>query len=168
MPTIIVTEGMYGVLDIFGATVEFMTPSEDTSGDYCVLMGTLPAGGYVPLHSHPDDESFYLVSGAVQVLSERDRGFEWLDVRPQGFIHIPGGAKHGFRNKSTEEPVVQLITTTRRLGRFFQEIGRPVAPGTFAPPPTSEELERFMQLAAKYGHWMGSPAENAAVGLQAF
>src|SRR5262245_40685599 len=28
--------------------------------DYCVMIGTIPAGGCVPLHSHRDIESFFL------------------------------------------------------------------------------------------------------------
>jgi hypothetical protein len=58
-----------------------------------------------------------------------------------------------------------LMTTTPQLGRFFQEIVRPVTPGVPPPSPTLAELAHCMRLAAHYHHWLGSPADNAAVGI---
>src|SRR4051812_40204687 len=136
--THLVNKGIYGVLDVFGPTVEFLTSPSEPDAAYCVMMGTIPPGVSVPLHSHPDAESFFLLSGAVQVLSQPGDRFEWLDVKPGGFVHVPGGAKHAFRNSSSE-PVVQLITTTPKLGRFFQEIGRPVTAEGPLPPPTHDD-----------------------------
>jgi quercetin dioxygenase-like cupin family protein len=160
--TTLVRPGTPAVLDVFGPTVEFLTaPAE---ADYCVIRGTIPPGVAVPLHAHADFEGFYVVAGAVQVLAERDHGFDWLDARPGDFIQIPGGARHGFRNTSGE-PVVQLVTTTPRLGQFFREVGRPVTAGAALPPPTPDELRRFAEVAARYGHWLGSPDENVAVGI---
>lgn len=85
-------------------------------------------------------------------------------MRPGESAHVPGGAKHAFRNTRTE-PVVQLVTTTTNLGRFFREIGTPVDPRATEAPPAPADLERFARLAAKYGHWLGSPEENARIGL---
>jgi quercetin dioxygenase-like cupin family protein len=148
----IVDRRTYGVLDVLGPTLELLTSPEETGAVYCVMMGTVPPGVSVPLHSHPDVESFYLISGAVQVLSQRENQFQWLDVKPGDFVHVPGGAKHAFRNTSSEQ-VVQLITTTPKLGRFFQEIGRPATTGVSPPPPTPDELEHFARVANKYGYW---------------
>jgi quercetin dioxygenase-like cupin family protein len=164
----IVNEGTYGVLDVFGPTLEFLIfPEEADGGGYCVMTGTIPPGVSVPLHSHPDIESFFLVSGAVQIMSQRDGKFEWLDVKPGELVHVPSNAKHAWRNTSNE-PAVQLITTTPKLGRFFLEIGRPVRAGRASvalSPPTRDELQHFMRVAANYGYWLGSPAENAAIGI---
>jgi Cupin domain len=131
---------------------------------YCVMKGTIPAGGSVPLHSHLDPESFFVISGRAQVLIERADRLEWIDVKAGDFVHIPGGAKHAHRNPSNG-PVVELATSTPRLGRFFQEVARPLAAGR-PTPPTPEDLERFARIAAKYQHWLASPEENAAVGIQ--
>jgi len=77
---------------------------------------------------------------------------------------VPANARHAWRNVS-EEPLVNLIITTKRLGRFFQEAGRP-ATGTRQPPPTPEELTRFAAISAKDGYWNATPEENAAVGIK--
>jgi quercetin dioxygenase-like cupin family protein len=161
MRTTLVRKGTPAILDVFGPTVEILT---STTEAFCMVRGTIPPGASVPIHAHSDFEGFFVVSGAVQVLAERDGGFKWLDARQGDYIQIPGGEKHGFRNTSSE-PVVQLITTTPRLGQFFQEVGRPVAAGDLLPPPTPDELRRFAEVAARYGHWLGSPEENAALGI---
>jgi quercetin dioxygenase-like cupin family protein len=161
----IVARGTHGVLDLFGPTMEFLASPAELGSDYCVMLGTIPPGVAVQLHSHPDDESFYVLSGRVQVLALSGDAFEWIETGPGDFVQIPGGAKHAFRNTFTE-PVVQLITTSARLGTFFQEVGRPTSSGAPAPPPTPAEVDRFVRIAARYDHWIGSPEENAAVGIE--
>jgi hypothetical protein len=74
---------------------------------------------------------------------------------------IPGHTLHSHRNVSNK-PAVELIITTARLGRFFQEIGRPVTDSL--APPTPEEFAHFIEVAVSYGYVMGSPEDNAAVG----
>lgn len=165
--THIVSKGTYSALDMFGPTLEFLTLPEETDAAYVMMMGTIPAGVSVPLHSHPDIESFCLLSGAVQILSQGDDKFEWLDVKPGQFVHVPSNAKHAWRNASSE-PAVQLVTTTVRLGKFLQEIGRPTPSGAPLGPPTPDELQHFMRVAAKYDYWLGNPAENAAIGIALF
>ena len=114
----LVKRGTYRILDLFGPTVEFLTAPEDSDAVYCVMIGTIPPGMFVPLHSHADVESFYLLSGSVQVLSDQSDMLEWLNVKSGEFVQVPSNAKHAFRNTSTE-PIVQLITTTPRIGKFF-------------------------------------------------
>jgi quercetin dioxygenase-like cupin family protein len=162
--THLVRRGTYGVLDVFGPTIEFLALAQEAEADYCVMIGTIPPGVSVPLHRHPDPESFYLLSGAVRALSQRGGAFEWLDVKPGEFVHVPGNVKHAWRNTSSE-PAVQLIVTTPKIGRFFQEIGKPVSQGTPPGPPTPDDFQQLIRVAAKYDYWLGSPAENAAVGI---
>ena len=76
----IVQEGTYGVFVVFGPTLEFLISPGQVDSAYCVMKGTIPPGVSAPLHSHPDIESFILVSGAVQAMSQRDGVFEWLEV----------------------------------------------------------------------------------------
>jgi len=162
--THIVKKGPYGVLDVLGPTIEFLTSPEEADAVYCIFKGTIPPGVSVPLHSHADVESFYTLSGTVQVLSYQGDRFEWLTVKPGDFVQVPGGAKHAFRNTSSE-PLVQLVITTPKLGRFFREVGRPIAPDAPARAPSPDEIRHFLRVADKYKYWNASPEENAAVGI---
>jgi uncharacterized RmlC-like cupin family protein len=130
-----------------------------------VIRGTIPAGASVPLHSHPDPESFYVLSGTAQTLVEEGGRLEWRIVNAGDFVHIPGSERHAHRNV-TSRPVVELIVTTPALGRFFQEIGRRVTSGERLSPPDPVELRRFAEVAARYHHWLATPEENAAAGIK--
>lgn len=147
-----------------GTVVEFLSPlSEDA---YCVMTGAIPSGASVPLHSHEDAESFYLLSGQADVLVQTAGGLQWQTLKPGDFIHIPGGAKHAWRNPSSETAFT-LITCTAKLGRALEEMGRSTSEygGQFFSP---EALQRLADIAVRYGYWLGNPEENAAVGIQLF
>jgi hypothetical protein len=80
-------------------------------------------------------------------------------------FHVPGGAKHAFRNH-WREPTVMMSITTTRLGAFFVEVGRPVPPGTHpASQPSADAIRHFLETAARYGHWIATPEENMGVGI---
>jgi hypothetical protein len=91
----------------------------------------------------------------------------WITAGSGDFIQIPSNAKHGFRNKSAE-PSVQLIATTSKLGRFFQEIGRPITGDANVTLPFPDELLHFIKTSERYGYWLASPEESAAAGIQLF
>lgn len=148
--------------EAFGPSVEFLTWSDDEHGQFCVMRGVVPPGVTVPLHSHPDAEDFLILSGSQQVLVETDRGLHWHDARAGDYVRIPGGALHAHRNVS-DEPAVDLVVTTLRMGEFFKEVGLPTAGEPI--PVTAERLAHFINTTQKYGYTLATPAENAAVGI---
>jgi quercetin dioxygenase-like cupin family protein len=107
-------------LDVFGPSVQFLVAPQPSDEAPCVVKGTIPPGVSVPIDSHPGIEAFFVLSGNVEVLSDEGGKAHWIAAGPGDFIEVPGNAKHAFRN-SSRHPVVQLITTTSKLGRFFQE-----------------------------------------------
>ena len=149
-------------IDVLGPTIQFLTPPGQGNDDPCVMRGIIPPDVPVPLHSHHDPETFFMVSGELEGLTEADGGFEWVRIRPGNVFHVPGDAKHAFRNVG-DRPAVSLITATSRMARFFKEIGRPVS---LAPmPPSAEVLRHFMETAARFGYWNATSEENAEVGI---
>jgi quercetin dioxygenase-like cupin family protein len=147
-------------LDVLGAIVEHLTPLD--AAQPCVLRGTLPAGVVVPLHSHPDAETFIVQSGELAALA----GDEWITLAPGAVFHVPPDAPHAWRTVS-QAPAVATIVTTARLGRFLHEVGRPFRnDGATAWPPEPGAIARLAATAARYGHWLATPAENAAIGIE--
>jgi uncharacterized RmlC-like cupin family protein len=145
-------------LDVFGPAIEFLTWSES----FCVMRAVVPPGVAIPLHRHADAEDFYIISGEQQVLLEGANGLEWRDARAGDYVRVPGNLAHAHRNISNED-AIELIVTTARIGRFFQQIGRPVTDSM--APPTADELAHFVEVAVSYGYVLGSSEENAAVGI---
>lgn len=159
-----VVEGTSGIaLDVLGPTVEFLTSPAAAHDDFCVMRGVIPPGVVVPLHSHDATEVFFVLSGTKQVLTLDGGPARWVEVRAGDYVHVPQGTRHAHRNGS-DEPLIELVITTARLGKWFEEVG---TPDTGARrPPTPEVLERFLAVSRKFGYWLGTPEENAAVGIR--
>jgi quercetin dioxygenase-like cupin family protein len=160
--THIVKDGQRTVLNLpDGNKIETLSPS--TEDAYCVLSGTIPPGGGVSLHSHADAESFYLLSGEAEALVQTTSRLEWQRLGPGDFIHIPSGAKHAWRNPC-DEPASVLITCTAKLGRALREMAQLTSEnGTQFPAPAV--IQRLAEISQRYGYWLGSQEENAAVGI---
>jgi quercetin dioxygenase-like cupin family protein len=153
----------YPAMDVFGPTVEFISGPEDPGADFCVMRGMLPPGVVVPLHSHDDDEDFLILAGTQQVLVEDAHGPQWRDMHAGDYVHIPGGNLHAHRNVS-DQPAVDLVITSTRLGQFFHELARPDV--GLREPLSPEDLGQLLTLSAKYGYLLGTPEQNAAVGIE--
>lgn len=150
------------VLD--GALIEFLASPGEAEAEICLIRGTLPAGGFVPLHSHLDVEIFYVLDGSIEAFQSRESTSRWTITSAGDVVIIPGNTRHAWRNSSRFQATVLLVTTSKMYA-FFQEISRPFDPSHSGGQPTPEGLQELFRAAVKYGHWMGSPEENAAIGL---
>jgi quercetin dioxygenase-like cupin family protein len=127
-----------------GATIEYLTAVED--GVPCVMRGTMPAHGVVPLHSHEDPETFIVQEGEAESYTSDG----WARIGAGDVHHIPGHVKHAWHNPSGE-PVVMYLLSTATMARFFREIA--------ASP------EDFLAISDRYGYWNATPEENAEIGI---
>jgi hypothetical protein len=97
------------------------------------------------------------------VLTEGAEGLQWADASAGDYVRVPPGMMHAHRNVSGL-PAVDLIITTAKMGRFFTEACRPAAGEP--QPPGPGDVERFVATALKYGYVLGTPEQNAAVGIE--
>lgn len=141
------------VLDVMGATIQYLTSPDEGEDLPCVMRGTVPPGVVVPLHSHADPETFLVESGRMEGLQITGSTYSWVPVRPGDVFHIPGDTPHAWRNPSPDEPAVSIIVSTTTIARFFRDVAG-------AGP------ERFLETAERYGYWNATPEENAEVGIR--
>ena len=147
-----------------GTLFEFLASPDESGSEICLIRGTIPSGVAVPLHSHSDVELFYVLEGSLEAFQFGNGTHGWVSFGPGDIVSIPGYAKHALRNGSSL-PSSVVIVTTSKLYSFFQEVAKPVDQDRAATPPTPEEIQKLMETASRYGYWMGSPEENAAIGL---
>jgi quercetin dioxygenase-like cupin family protein len=147
-----------------GALVEFLASPDEVGGGICLIRGTVRPGGVVPLHSHADFEIFYVLDGSIEAFQSRNGASQWTTVGAGDVVTVPGNTKHAWRN-SSPLPAKLLVVTTPKMHAFFNEITRPFDPSHPAIQPTPEGIHELFRTAARYGHWMGSPEGNAAIGL---
>ena len=151
------------IFNVLGPTIQFLTSPDDAAAP-CVMRGTIPPGVAVPMHSHADPETFMAISGMLDGLVCDGSDFKWVRINPGDIFHVPGNAKHGFRNPG-RQPAVMMIVSTSKIGRFFQEVGTPAVQGAYNTPPSRQAIERFLRVSERYGYWNATPEENARVGL---
>ena len=99
----------------------------------------IPPGVAIPLHSHAEEERFYIISGEIEIYLES----KWETAKAGDFVEILGGIRHGLRNRSNQ-PALVLVQTTVRLGRFFREMGKPLSFEADHAQPTPEALEHLL------------------------
>jgi quercetin dioxygenase-like cupin family protein len=133
----------------------YLTELTDGDGDYCVMQCTLPPGVIVPLHSHADRETFYVIDGHPDAFL----GDRWQTLGPGDVFDAQDGIRHAWRN-SSGATVSMLCVTTMRMGRFLRD----AAVGRASADP-AKDAQRFLKLVQEHGYWLASPEENAAIGL---
>lgn len=138
-------------------TNRVLTDTSRSDDDYCVSIGTMPPGVVVPLHSHADRETFYVLSGEMQ-------GYDgnvgvWRTLRAGEVFDVADGLPHAWRNASNAEASM-LFVTTNRMARFLREASNLKLGGI-----PDDEARAFGDLVARYGYWCAGPEENAAIGL---
>ena len=127
--------------------------------NYCLLTAEMPAGAVVPLHSHSDRESFYILSGEMTFYD----GDSWRILRQGDFFDVLSDTKHAWLNAS-ESSAFLLVVTTVRMGIFLQRVSSTIE-ATPDPRAASRREENFLNLVQEYGYWLGSHEDNKAIGL---
>jgi mannose-6-phosphate isomerase-like protein (cupin superfamily) len=136
-------------------TNRYLTGLSFPADDYCLLIGEIPAGAIVPLHSHADRETFYVLSGEMNFYD----GSWWRALKQGEFVDVLGNTRHAWRNASQSSASL-LVTTTVRMGGFLRKVSS--SAGTQA---AGKEKDQFLRLVQEYGYWLGSPEDNEAIGL---
>jgi quercetin dioxygenase-like cupin family protein len=90
-------------VNVLGAPV--LIKSDGSPRHVFVADHPVPPGYGVPFHVHDaEDEAFFVIEG--EVTFECDEGI--VHLRPGGYIHLPRGCRHGFRNE-TDKPARMLV-----------------------------------------------------------
>lgn len=140
---------------------EYLTSLSFHLDEYCVLTAEMPAGAIVPLHSHADRETFYILSGEMNFYD----GASWRISKQGELVDVLNNVKHAWRNASKSSASL-LVVTTVRIGVFLQQASSPVET-KLNSQVASTQKERFFKLVKEYGYWLGTPEDNKAIGLSA-
>ena len=147
-----------------GVFLQFLASPDEVGDAICLIRGTMPPGVVVPLHSHAEPEILYVLDGAVQAYRSTERANGWTNAAAGDVVIIQGSVKHALRNASPLPATLALVTKSQ-LYQFFRELAAPFDPNQPLSALTPEAMQQLYEVAAKYGYWLASPAENAAIGL---
>ena len=141
-------------LMVLGEAIAFHVTGEATHGRYAVLESVTQAGGGVPLlHTHPEQETFYVLEGTYEVYGSGPEGRQVIPAPAGTAVHIPPGAPHGFRNVGeTPARLLMVLEPAGNMDRFFEEVGLPVEDPAGRPAPAGPpDMEALGPVMEKYG-----------------
>lgn len=146
-----------GMRDVMGPLVAL--PAAGTSQEpFVVIPCILPPGAAVPLHSHSDRETFVIVEGALEAWLDGS----WRTCLPGDLVDVVPNAPHALCNGSAADTSLLLVTTSK-IAEFFLQVS--VEQGAAWSVP--DRVQIFLETAAAFGYWSGTPAEQAAIGCNA-
>src|SRR5262245_42623105 len=91
-PFVTTPDDYAAALDVVGEHITVLASGEQT-GSYEIFLQRGPEGSGPPPHSHPWDESFFVVKGEI----EFGIGPQSTTARPGTLVHLPAGMVHWFR-----------------------------------------------------------------------
>lgn len=156
-PILTVAAGTGPAISVIGDTYRVLIGSEQTAGAFAVIDMLIPPGGGPGPHAHAAfQESFFVLEGEVVVKTKA----QTYTAQQGAFVSIPkGGVVHDFKNESEVNARLVCLVVPAGLDKFFQQIGQPVAPDTFLPPPPMDPAaqQKMKEIALKYGQEVFPP-----------
>ena len=112
-----------------GAEQTWLARAADTSETFLLATTVMLQDKVTPLHTHPADESMYVVEGELLVHLDG----EAHALRAGGFSLAPAGVPHAFKVVS-ETATVLFLHTPGTCEAFYLGASMPLAPGEESGP----------------------------------
>jgi quercetin dioxygenase-like cupin family protein len=122
-----------------GTTATILVDGAQTGGRYGLFHGLFPFDAAPPLHSHPQDESFYVLAGEVSVWVG---DIEQNRLGPGAMAFAPAGTPHTFRVE-TETAELLVLSTPAGIEDYVRALAEPATEPGLAPQGAARDLERI-------------------------
>ncbi len=128
-----------------GTLARIKLDGNHTGGRFSISEFLFPHGAAPPLHSHPQDETFYVLDGEITAwLVEPDLARDdgdppaWVKTRAErcgagGMVFAPGGTPHTFRIESDTARML-MISTPAGIEQYVRALSEPAQWPWLQPP----------------------------------
>jgi quercetin dioxygenase-like cupin family protein len=122
----------------------------------------IPAGGRVrtlqvatpvgtpgpPPHYHADSaEIFFVTAGRLGVMADG----EWTTLGPGGYVEVPRGVVHTFRNEGDEELRTITVFDVPGFEDWFEEFGYDIAePDAYEKSVSQDTIQRVLEGSSRH------------------
>jgi quercetin dioxygenase-like cupin family protein len=118
-----------------GGTHLWLAREAETAGGFMLFEDLLLAGKTTPLHTHPHEESFYVIEGSIRLhLHDAE-----CDLRTGGFAVVPRETPHAFLVTSDRARLLSLHTPAGGEA-FFRAASEPAHNGGAHPGVDFEKV----------------------------
>lgn len=134
-----------------GTLVRPKLTGAQTGGRFALWEGILPRGASPPMHSHPQDETFYVLEGKVLIWAG-DAEQPTATCEAGAAIYVPGGVPHSFRVVSDTARML-FLSTPAGIEDFVADLAEPAAWPWLQPPPDGPRIppERLEEVEREHG-----------------
>ncbi|HSK90724.1 MAG TPA: quercetin 2,3-dioxygenase [Euzebyales bacterium] len=128
--------------------------AEQTHGRFAAYELRIPKGFAAPLHSHANEDEFFIVlAGEVRL----QHGDDVVEATAGSFAYTPRGVGHSFHVDSDDAKLL-LFFGPAGVENFFRDVATPAR--WFGPPPADEprkDRDTLLELMARHGQTVLGP-----------
>ena len=132
-------------LNIVGEKLTVLASGAQT-GSYEIFRQVGPEGSGPPPHTHPWDESFYVIDGEI-MFSINDHQETAV---PGTLVHLPAGTKHWFRFGNGGGEMLS-ITSREGASHLFTDLDREIS-------PDQPDFAKLIEVSLRHGMEVLAPA----------
>ena len=131
-----------------GTLVRPKLTGEQTGGRFALWEAVLPRGAAPPLHTHPQDETFYVLEGKVVAWIEAEESL----CEPGAAVFVPGGVPHSFRVESDTARML-FLSTPAGIEDYVAALSEPADWPWLQPPADGPRvpLDRLAEVEREHG-----------------
>lgn len=118
-------------LNVIGVKITVLASREQTQGHELTFQEG-PEGAGPPPHSHPWDESFYVLRGSVDCVV----GGQQVHGMPGSFIYVPAGTVHTFHFGPEGGAMLEVAGQGASATAMFRKLDEEIPPG----PPDVQKV----------------------------
>ncbi len=136
-------------IDVLGDRYTLLFSSEETGGSYALLEFEIQKGRGSPPHIHSrEDESFYVLSGAVDFMLDG----KTVHAKAGDVVFGPRGISHNFTGASDVPARMICLVSPGGFEKFLVAAGTPVVDRDQPPPePTEQAIQHLLKIAPEFG-----------------
>lgn len=159
-----------------GTLARLKLDGSQTGGRFALWEGVLPHAAAPPLHSHPQDETFYVLEGEVtawivppELAHDSGDPPGWVaECARRGGVGMvafaPGGTPHSFRVESDTAKML-FLSTPAGVEDYVKQLAEPAAWPWLQPPPDGprvppEQIKAVEQKLGMIRHGPPPPATS--------
>jgi mannose-6-phosphate isomerase-like protein (cupin superfamily) len=158
------TDDLTQPLWFLGTLVRLTLTGEQTGGRFALWEGVFPHGAAPPLHSHPQDETFYVLEGDVtawvlepEPAADRSSPPGWVETHARhcgvgAAALAPAGVPHTFRVESDTARLL-FVSTPAGIDDYIRALAEPAGWPWLPPPPDGPRVpaERIEAVEREHG-----------------
>jgi mannose-6-phosphate isomerase-like protein (cupin superfamily) len=124
---------------VFGDRVDVLVNSATSNGTSAAVVQYVRPGGGPPPHSHTnEDETFYVLEGDFEILSEG----QWLPMAKDEAICGTRGKIHTFRNSGETPGRILVFITPAGFEDYLEQI---------SPYSPAADFPKIMEISKRFG-----------------